>query len=220
MKADSSVRSWLPAVLLTLVSVTAHAHDADVIFVELAAGQGGAYAERVTMTAATLGQLAPVDADGDGQLTQADLDARKDALRLGVWEQAKLTPCTRSNETARLEPGYVELTAQFQCAEGELSQEFRWLMVLPSNYRVQMGNQVADSAMRTLHMARPEMQWKTTPLLSVTLSSLSWLAVAAVAGLCLLAVVAALTGRRRLALGLFGVALAVLGFWLAERFLA
>jgi hypothetical protein len=206
MKADSSVRSWLPAVLLTLVSLTAHAHDADVIFVELAAGQGGAYAERVTMTAATLGQLAPVDADGDGQLTQADLDARRDALKVGVWDQAKLVPCTRSNETAELKPGYVELTAMFQCGEGELSQEFRWLMVLPSNYRVQMGNQVADATMRTLHVSaeKPSIE-----------GGFGVLVVPAVA--LVLACVAFILKRRRIALGL---ALAAAGFWLAERFLA
>jgi hypothetical protein len=184
-----------------------------VIFVELAAGQGGAYAERVTMTAATLGQLAPVDADGDGQLTQSDLDARKDALRLGVWDQAKLTPCTRSNETAELKPGYVELTAQFQCTEGELSQEFRWLMVLPSNYRVQLGNQVADSTMRTLHMARPE------PAAEGRIYFVS--SVVVFAGLLMFAAaVAFVLKQRKVALGLFGAALAVLGFWLAERFLA
>ena len=150
------MRSWLPAVLPCLVAVTAHAHDADVIFVELSSGEGGAVAERVTMTAQTLAMLAPVDADGDGQLTQADLDARADALRLGVWEQAKLSPCTRSNETATLKPGYIELTARFACEHGELSQEFKWLQVLPSNYRVQMGNQVADSTMRTLHVGAPK----------------------------------------------------------------
>jgi hypothetical protein len=212
------VRSWLPAVLLTLVSLTAHAHDADVIFVELAGGQGGAYAERVTMTAATLGQLAPVDADGDGQLTQADLDARRDALRVGVWDQAKLVPCTRTNETAELKPGYVELTAQFQCGAGELSQEFRWLQVLPSNYRVQMGNQVADATMRTLHVGAPEQQWQSRKLLSFTVGYAPVLIAVPVVGL--LAAIAFLLGRRRVGLGLLGLALAAAGFWLAERFLA
>ncbi|MBL8950017.1 MAG: hypothetical protein JNK82_04515 [Myxococcaceae bacterium] len=111
--------------------------------------------ETVTMTADTLAMLAPIDADGDGELTQADLDARAEALKLGVWEQAKLSPCTRSRERASIEPGFVALTAKYECPPGgELSQEFKWLMVLPSNYRVIFGNQVAKGDSRTVHLTR------------------------------------------------------------------
>ncbi len=115
--------------------------------------------ETVTMTADTLALLAPVDADGDGELTQGDLDARADAIRLGVWEQAKLAPCTRSGERASIEPGYVALIATYQCpADGELSQEFKWLMVLPPNYRVLFGNQIAKGEQRTIHVTRARSQ--------------------------------------------------------------
>lgn len=126
------------------------AHVADEIVVTLDE-QG---IETITMTADTLAMLAPIDANGDGELTQADLDARAAALKLGVWDQAKLEPCTRGGETATLEPGCVALTARFTCPPGtELTQEFRWLMVLPATYRVVFADQIAKGEQRTLHVA-------------------------------------------------------------------
>jgi hypothetical protein len=198
-----------------LVAGAASAHDADVIFVELAKGPGDTFAERMTMTAATLGMLAPVDADGDGELTQKDLDARRDAVRLGVWDQALLTPCTRANETATLEPGYVALTAQFTCGEGELTQDFRWLMVLPSNYRVVMGQQQADATLRTLHIARPGAM-KAPAEGRFGLPVIAW----GVLVSALAALLAFILRRRRIALALLGLGLFAVGFWLVERLLA
>jgi hypothetical protein len=128
------------------------AHAADEIIVTL---DEQSMAQTVTMTADTLALLAPIDSDGDGELTQGDLDARRDAIRVGVWDQAKLQPCTRSNESATLEPGFVALRARYSCPpEGELTQEFRWLMVLPPTYRVIFGNQIAKGDARTLHVGR------------------------------------------------------------------
>lgn len=162
------------------------AHAADEIIVTL---DEASMTETVTMTADTLAMLAPIDADGDGELTQADLDARKDALKVGVWEQAKLQPCTRTNETATLEPGFVALRARFTCPpDGELTQDFRWLMVLPPTYRVIFGNQIAKGDARTLHVPR----WKTTKVVGFTLSTAVW--------------------------GLIGGAVAtIVGFWLVRR---
>jgi len=140
-------------------------HVADEIVVSL---DEQTMTQQITMTADTLALLAPVDADGDGELTQADLDARADAIRLGVWEQAKLEPCTRSGERASIEPGYVALTAKVECpAAGELTQEFKWLMVLPPNYRVIFGNQVAKGDLRTLHVARAKPAGPDAPSLVV-----------------------------------------------------
>lgn len=164
----------------------AQAHVADEIVVTL---DEAALTETITMTAETLSMLAPVDADGDGELTQADLDARKEALKVGVWDQAKLEPCTRAAETAWLEPGYVALKAVFTCREGELSQEFRWLMVLPPNYRVIFGSQVAKGDTRTLHVPRAA---KRAPAARVTTATWVW----GVIG---------------------GVVATVVGFWLVRR---
>ena len=187
---NSPVRSPLPAVATLLALVAAgqgRAHVADEIVVTL---DPVTLTETVTMTAETLSMLAPIDADADGELTRGDLDLRRDALKVGVWDQAKLTPCTRGEEKAWLEPGYVALQAKFTCAEGELSQEFRWLMVLPPNYRVVFGNQVAKGDTRTLHVQRPG--WKTERVFSVTVPLLVW--------------------------GLIGGLLAtVVGFWLVRR---
>lgn len=130
---------------LLIVARPARAHDADVIYARLEDAPGG-FIQIVTLTNATLSQLAPVDGDGDGLLTQGDLDARSPAIVAGVWNDAPLSaggvPCARSDETARLEDGYVTLMARFRCGEGELRQDFKVLRVLPTNYRVVLGSQL------------------------------------------------------------------------------
>ncbi len=140
---------WRWAALATVaLAGLAWAHDADVIYVlltEPAPGPEARMEEVVTLTAGTLSQLAPVDADGDGALSQADLDARADAIVAGVWNQMPLeagVPCARGAERAILRDGYVELVAQYTCPPGPLSQEFRILNVLTSNYRVVLGRQL------------------------------------------------------------------------------
>jgi len=139
---------WRAAALaLALAALPAAAHDADIVYVQAVQGRAeGALSEVATLTAGALGLLAPVDADGDGQLTQADLDARGPALRAGVWEQMPLSAggqrCERLAERAALREGFVELTADFRCGPGELRQDFRFLAVLPTNYRVVVGSQI------------------------------------------------------------------------------
>ncbi|MBK7863362.1 MAG: hypothetical protein IPJ65_33130 [Archangiaceae bacterium] len=189
-----------------LASASAAAHVADEIVVTL---DEATLTETLTLTADTLAMLAPIDADADGELTQADLDARRAALVAGVWEQAKLEPCTRSAESASLEPGYVELKARFQCPPGELSQEFRWLMVLPPQYRVIAGDQVAHGDQRTVHLRRgvaePPPRGRFGPL------------DVAAAALIVAGAVGAAYKRTRwpgAALALFA-----LGFWLVHRLL-
>jgi hypothetical protein len=188
-----------------LVAKTAHAHAADEIIVTLTEQPDGTFIERITMTAQTLALLAPVDLDSDSELTQTELDEGAKALIAGVWEQAKLSPCARSSERAWLEISYVALSARFSCGDGELSQEFRWLMVLPATYRVVMGEQVARSDARTLHV----------PRVVATVRSVGPLdAGAAIIVAC--AALAGLTVKRgrwpAAAVGLF-----TLGFWLVHR---
>ncbi|MBL8921800.1 MAG: hypothetical protein JNJ54_23280 [Myxococcaceae bacterium] len=138
-------RQSLLLVVLLIVARPALGHDADVIYARLEDAPGG-FVQIVTLTNATLSQLAPVDGDGDGLLTQGDLDARGAALVAGVWNDVPLSaggvPCARSDETARLEDGYVTLTARFRCGEGDLRQDFKVLRVLPTNYRVVLGSQL------------------------------------------------------------------------------
>ena len=153
-------------IVVFFCSALAHAHDADVIYV-LAEARAEQLDETITLTASSLGQLAPVDADGDGDLSQADLDARADSIRVGVWEQMPLSaaakPCTRSTERALLREGFVELNASFVCGEGELRQDFRFLSILPTNYRVVLGSQLegernrafAQGTLTALTIGRP-----------------------------------------------------------------
>ena len=100
----------------------------------------------MTLTAGTLGQLAPVDADGDGSISPADLRARADAIKQGVWADMPMTaggaPCALDGARAVVLPSHVQLEARFACGPGELRQDFRLLRVLPSNYRVVLGRQV------------------------------------------------------------------------------
>jgi hypothetical protein len=145
----------LVLMVLALASA-AWAHDADVVYVLVrtpAADAPGALLETVTLTAPTLGLLAPVDADADGLLTQPELDARATALRAGVWDDMPLSagnsPCVRSDERAWLREGFVELEARFACGPGELRQDFRFLRVLPTNYRVVLGSQLDGERNRT-----------------------------------------------------------------------
>lgn len=153
---------------LVFASTPARAHDADVIYVSARSGPtSGLIIEVVTLTGAALGQLAPIDADGDGAVSQADLAARGPAIDAGLWDDMPLTagghPCARSDATATLREGFVELTARFVCPPGPLRQDFKVLRVLPPNFRVVLGSQVegevgkafAQGPMTALLVPRP-----------------------------------------------------------------
>ncbi|MEW6431950.1 MAG: hypothetical protein AB1730_10625 [Myxococcota bacterium] len=156
------------AIALVLHAAAVAAHDADVIYVSARSGdRPGEVVEVVTLTGAALGQLAPIDADGDGLVSQADLSAKAAAIAVGVWDDMPLTAggaaCARMASTATLQEGYVELSARFACGEGELRQDFRILRVLPANFRVVLGSQVegetgkafAQGSLTTLTVPRP-----------------------------------------------------------------
>lgn len=160
---------WLVLLLVLLRGLAAQAHDADVIYVLVKQGpQPEILEERVTLTAATLAFLAPLDADGDGLLSQGDLDARNKALRAGFWDEAPLTAegqaCALLETKAWLREGFVELQAELRCGEGELRQDFKILRVLPANYRVVLGSQLdgegqgrgfAQGSLTTIPVPRP-----------------------------------------------------------------
>jgi hypothetical protein len=154
--------------VLALASAGAAAHDADVIYVSARTGdRPGEVVEIVTLTGAALGQLAPIDADRDGLVSQGDLTARAAAIAVGVWDDMPLVAgaaaCPRSQEVAVLREGFVELSARFACPAGALQQDFRILRVLPSNFRVVLGSQLdgeagrafAQGAVTTLPVPRP-----------------------------------------------------------------
>ncbi len=131
---------------LLLGASAARAHDADIIYAQVRRAQADSPEVRalLTMTATTLGLLLPADADGDGAVSQEDLDARRAALELGLWDALPLTaggaPCARQEHSARKREMYVELSATYICPPGPLRQTFTVLSVLPSNYRVVLGS--------------------------------------------------------------------------------
>lgn len=153
--------------LSLLLPLLASAHDADVIYARLEQAVGQTLVEELTLTAQTLTLLAPVDRDDDGLVTQGDLDAAGDALRAGVWDDMPLladrAPCTRTEERAHLEPGFIRLRAVFSCGPGTLRQDFKVLRVLPANYRVVLGSQLdgetgkrfAQGVLTALEVPRP-----------------------------------------------------------------
>lgn len=130
---------------LLLAAGVARAHDADIIYAQVHRAQPGGAEVRalLTMTATTLTLILPADADGDGSVSQADLEARRAALEVGLWDALPLTaggaPCTRKEHAARLRESYVELTATFICPQGSLRQSYTVLSLLPPNYRVVLG---------------------------------------------------------------------------------
>ncbi len=142
---------WFLISVLALAPRAASAHDADIVYARLerSGPTSSEVREQLTLTAATLALLAPIDADGDGQLSQADLDARSEAMAAGVWAAAPLSvgsvPCSIGRASASLKAGYVELAATFECPPGELQQVFRLLSVLPSGYRVVLGSQLGEA---------------------------------------------------------------------------
>ncbi|WP_257446744.1 HupE/UreJ family protein [Archangium lipolyticum] len=154
---------------LLLVAGSAGAHDADILYAQLWRPEAGGpeVRERLTLTAETLGLLIPVDADGDGALSQADLDARTQALAVGIWDAIPLTaggrPCTRTGASAMVRASFVELGATFSCPAGQLRQRFSLLSLLPSNYRVvlgsfmqgEQGQRFADAQQPTLVVSEP-----------------------------------------------------------------
>lgn len=158
----------LVPLLIASLAFPAFGHDADVIYAQLKHREGG-YSELVTLTATTLQLLVPVDADGDQLLSQSDLDAKANALRIGVWDDLPLSsggaPCSIAKTTARMREGFIELIADFTCPlEGELRQDFKILRVLPTNYRVVLGTQLegeqgnrlsAQGSFTTLTIPRP-----------------------------------------------------------------
>ena len=161
---------WLLCLTVLGLAGSASAHDADLLYAQLwrPDAHGAEVSERITLTGDSLARLIPVDADGDGTLSQADLDARERALAVGVWDALPLDaggqPCVRTATSAQLRESYVELGARFTCAPGELRQRFQVLSVLPSTYRVVLGSVVqgergqrfADAAHPTLVVSGPE----------------------------------------------------------------
>jgi hypothetical protein len=133
------------AAILSLSGRT-YAHSADIIYVLIHSDEhrAGTLTETLTMSPETLLKLAPVDADSDGEVTQKELESKSKAIELGVWNDAPLQstiPCKRIASLANARPGFIELSAQFECTPGPLTQDFRLLRVLPANYRVMIGSQ-------------------------------------------------------------------------------
>jgi len=151
---------------LGLSSLPAFAHDADIVFVQANPQEDGTVQELATLTGATLALLAPVDVDGDGVLSEAELPHIREPVEAGFWESVPLSagdrPCVRQDSGIRLREGYVELSATFRCPSGEdLRQRFKILSLLPAGYRVVLGTQqqgevgqrFAEGQHQTLHLA-------------------------------------------------------------------
>ncbi|MBX5482495.1 MAG: HupE/UreJ family protein [Myxococcaceae bacterium] len=154
-----------PITLLVLLCAgAASAHDADIIYAQATRAGDGTVTEVVTLTPATLMLLAPIDADGDGDLTAAELEAGRDAIAAGVWDEMPLSaaegPCTRVAQWARPKDGYIELGANFRCGPGELTQTFRILSVLPAAYRIVLGA-YGDGELRAQSFAQGGLQTLT-----------------------------------------------------------
>ncbi|MCP3101625.1 HupE/UreJ family protein [Myxococcus sp. K15C18031901] len=150
MKKELVGRAVLVGLLLT--AHVAGAHDADILYTQVrrVAADSPEVRQVFTLTSATLGLLVPADADGDGAVSQADLDARHAALAVGLWDALPLSaggqPCARTAQAAVLRQTFVELTATYTCPPGALRQRYGVLAVLPEGYRVILGSSVEGEA--------------------------------------------------------------------------
>jgi len=137
---------WTLSLGLLLAATAAQAHDADILYTQVrrVAPDSAEVRQVLTLTAPSLALLVPADADGDGTVSQADLDARHAALAVGVWDAMPLTAggqaCARTAHDARLRQTFVELSATYSCPPGALRQRYGVLSVLPEGYRVILGS--------------------------------------------------------------------------------
>ncbi len=133
------------------VGRSSSAHDADIVFAQIdQAAHEGSVEEKVTMTAGTLAQLAPLDIPLG--LTESDLQSAAAAIDSGVWAQMLLTSsgalCSQGATRALSREGYIELAATFQCPPGTLQQTFKFLSLLPPGYRVIVSAQLQSGAVQ------------------------------------------------------------------------
>ena len=168
---------WVASALVLGWPAGARAHDADLLFIQLSQAQSSPSQvhEQVTLTAAALAALAPIDADGDGQLTQSDLDARGDALNAGVWNALPLTTtggeCRRQQTGAVVRESAIELWARFDCPPGDLQQRYEVLSVLSPGFRVVIDAQLRGVASQ--HFAEGNHRTVLFPSASLPSSSFS-----------------------------------------------
>jgi hypothetical protein len=120
-----------------MTSSVASAHDADLVAVQLSVGEGGVVTQRMSLSPATLSLLIP-----RASTESPELDELREAIEAGVWGEVVLSAqglrCPLMDSTAALHQGSVELSANFRCGAGPLRIDFRFLAILPPNYRVSL----------------------------------------------------------------------------------
>jgi hypothetical protein len=172
-------RSWLA---LLLVARASAAHNSDVVAVELVEREN-TLTETIMVSPETLMRLAPVDSDGDGLLTQGELDERGASISQGLWRdvpmRAQEALCEVHPLTQVIDGETVVLQASFSCPAGALTQDFKVLRILPANYRVVMSSmpqgqsvsQIAQGSFSVLNIPKassrvPELQHRSPTLMA------------------------------------------------------
>jgi hypothetical protein len=177
-------RHWWPrsSLALLVVARASAAHNVDVVAVELVEREN-TMTEIIMVSSETLMRLAPVDSDGDGLLTQGELDERVASISQGLWRdvpmRAQEVLCEVHPLTQVIDGETVVLQASFSCPAGALTQDFKVLRILPANYRVVMSSmpqgqrvsQVAQGSFSVLHIPRasssvPELRHRPPTLMA------------------------------------------------------
>jgi hydrogenase/urease accessory protein HupE len=144
VRSRSANAHWFPAAraftagLIFCCSARAAAHDADIIYLRVEKGAAvGEVVERATLSAGTLAQLVP---GAEEAFHRRQLELIHAQIESQIWSQMPLWSgsvlCERGSTSALEGEGYVELSARFECPEGELKQTFKLLAALPIGYRV------------------------------------------------------------------------------------
>lgn len=130
---------YLPIALFLLVlAPAANAHPPDLIAVR-ARAHGETVEQVIRLNAQTLLRLAPLGVDAHA-VEDGTLQSGLAVIEAGVWDDMPLHSgerrCSRGPSSASVVDGLVELRASFNCAEGDLRQDFRLLAVLPEGHHV------------------------------------------------------------------------------------
>jgi hypothetical protein len=139
--------------LAALVSAQgALAHEADIIYAHIEKPIGGVFEETLTLSPESLLLLAPIDASGDGELTNDELERGKPAIDAGIWDGVPVKVgnqyCARTQTSLVRRRDKISLKAQFNCQNGERLQTFKILSVLPQGYRVILGSENHSGGVR------------------------------------------------------------------------
>lgn len=175
----ANVRRGFFAVVL-LLALKTHAHDADIIFVNVRQHQDRVVSVELVMTKETVALLAPGAKIPNKPPAEDETIESQDVIIAGIWNSlvvlSNQNVCPRSVLEMTTQAFRVHAKALFHCSKGEMAMDFRFLNVLPSNYQVMFSGEMGGSR-RTDWASYPKTSivWGTDPVAMDSTSVANWL---------------------------------------------